>query len=79
VVPQDFRWVEGGRIQNQHEFFMQRMGGPPLFSQRRGTYAGSEAWAKGWGVEPTGQVCVAQMLRQWKLFECLYSMFLLLR
>lgn len=23
-------------IQNQYEFFVQRMGGPPLFSQRRG-------------------------------------------
>jgi hypothetical protein len=26
-------------IQNQYEFFVQRMGGPPLFSQRRGTCA----------------------------------------
>jgi truncated hemoglobin YjbI len=25
-------------IQNQYEFIVQRMGGPPLFSQRRGTY-----------------------------------------
>lgn len=25
-------------IQNQYEFFVQRMGGPPLFSQRRGTF-----------------------------------------
>lgn len=25
-------------IQNQYEFFIQRMGGPPLFSQRRGDW-----------------------------------------
>lgn len=25
-------------IQNQYEFFVQRMGGPPLFSQRRGIF-----------------------------------------
>jgi truncated hemoglobin YjbI len=25
-------------IQNQYEFFVQRMGGPPLFSQRRGHF-----------------------------------------
>lgn len=25
-------------IQNQYEFLVQRMGGPPLFSKRRGTY-----------------------------------------
>jgi truncated hemoglobin YjbI len=25
-------------IQNQYEFLVQRMGGPPLFSQRRGTF-----------------------------------------
>lgn len=24
-------------IQNQYEFFVQRMGGPPLYSQRRGS------------------------------------------
>ncbi|KAJ6844358.1 two-on-two hemoglobin-3 isoform X2 [Iris pallida] len=27
-------------IQNQYEFFVQRMGGPPLYSQRKGNWRG---------------------------------------
>lgn len=39
-----FREIFGGSkkedaIQNQYEFLIQRMGGPPLFSQRRGKVA----------------------------------------
>ncbi|KVH89960.1 4Fe-4S ferredoxin, iron-sulfur binding, conserved site-containing protein [Cynara cardunculus var. scolymus] len=45
-------------IQNQYEFFVQRMGGPPLYSQRKGNHTLAYLWPNNIASAPRTEDCV---------------------